>query len=60
MHTGHVVWANTGGRDFLALFVAHDGDKDKVQVPDGSVVLLAHREPNDRDANGSGMTWWTV
>jgi len=60
MHPGDVVWANTGEHDVLALFVKHGNDKDTVQMPNGNHVQLGYREPEDRDANGAGMTWWKV
>ena len=60
MHTGQVVWANTGGADVLALFVKAGDDKDTIQMPDGSHAQLAYREPEDRDTGGSGLTFWKV
>jgi hypothetical protein len=35
-------------------------EKYGVQAPDGSNHDLAYREPEDRDAGGSGGTFWSV
>lgn len=61
MRAGDVVWANFDGQhNVLALFVKETGDKDVVQAPDGSHESLAYREPEDRDEQGAGRTWWKV
>lgn len=43
---------------------AHENDagetKYGIQAPDGSVHALAYREPEDRDAGGSGLTFWKL
>jgi hypothetical protein len=36
-----------------------DGDtKYAVQDPNGDIQMLTYREPGDRDAGGSGRTFW--
>jgi len=60
MKTGTVVWANLDGKkDVLGLFVKDAGDKDVIQVGVED-YSLTYREPEDRDANGAGKTWWKV
>ena len=58
--TGQVVWADFGAGPVLALFVKAGDDKDTIQAPSGDHVKVAYREPGDRDAAGSGLTWWKV
>ncbi len=56
---GTVVKADFGGGEEYALLVEHGDDKDTL-VPLGKGQHLAYREPEDRDAGGSGRTWWTA
>jgi len=66
MKVGDHVWADFGSGKTLAHIVqgAHEnpeGDtKWGVQAPDGSVRSLAHREPADVDAAGTGLTFWRL
>ena len=62
---GDHVWADFGDGKVLAHVATGkqdtaDGDKYGVQAPDGSVHSLAYREPDDRDAAGSGLTFWKI
>lgn len=62
---GDHVWADFGAGKVLAHVVgtAHvvSGEtKWGVQDSAGSVHDLAHREPQDRDAGGSGLTFWSL
>lgn len=54
-----VVHADFGDGEEYGLVVKDGADKDIV-VPLGKGVPLAYREPADRDAGGSGMTWWKI
>lgn len=63
------VWADFGAGKVLAHVVGQPvtvaGEngpeiKTPIQAPDGSVHNLAHREPDDRDGHGSGLTFWTA
>lgn len=56
---GTVVKADFGEGEEFALLVKDGADKD-VLVPLGKGQALAYREPEDRDAGGSGGTWWTA
>ncbi len=56
---GTVVKADFGGGEEYALLVKHGDDKDTL-VQLGKGAPLAYREPEDRDAGGSGGTWWTA
>ena len=56
---GTVVKADFGEGEEYALLVDVGGDKDTL-VPLGDGQKLAYREPEDRDAQGSGGTWWTA
>jgi len=66
MQVGDHVWADFGDGKVLAHItqVAHTNaageEKYGVQAPDGSTVALGYREPADRDAAGSGMTFWKL
>jgi hypothetical protein len=66
MQVGDHVWADFGSGKVLAHIVqaAHQNDagetKFGVQAPDGSAHALAHREPADDDAAGSGLTFWAL
>lgn len=63
---GDHVWADFGDGKVLAHVVkgAHTNDagetKYGVQNPQGTVVSLTYREPEDRDEAGSGMTFWLL
>ena len=46
------------GEEYALLVV--DGDDKDTLVPLGKGEQLAYREPEDRDAQGSGGTWWTA
>jgi len=64
-HVGQHVWANTGIHDFIGHIakLAHDvGGETKygIQTPGGTIVDMAYREPEDRDAGGSGLTFWKL
>jgi hypothetical protein len=48
-----------GEGEEYALLVQDGADKDTL-VPLGKGEKLAHREPEDRDAQGSGGTWWNA
>ncbi len=59
------VHADFGGGPCIAHYVSGPHDvggetKHTIQAPDGSKVNLAHREPADRDAAGSGLTFWAA
>lgn len=56
---GKVVKADFGDGEEYALVVKDGADKD-VLVPLGKGQPLAYREPEDRDAGGSGGTWWNA
>lgn len=56
---GTVVKADFGGGEEYALLVDKGEDKD-VLIPLGEGQSLAYREPDDRDGQGSGRTWWTA
>ena len=66
MNVGDHVWADFGNGKVLAHIVqgayVNEADETKfgVQAPDGSEHALAYREPADRDAGGSGLTFWTL
>jgi hypothetical protein len=66
MKVGDHVWADFGSGKVLAHIVqgAHDNaageTKYGIQAPDGTVAALGYREPADRDAQGSGLTFWTL
>jgi hypothetical protein len=63
---GDHVWADFGEGKVLAHVVkgehVNDAGETKwgLQAPDGSKHDLAHREPADRDAGGSGLTFWRL
>ena len=56
---GHVVNFNTGEGDKKGVIVGHDGDKELV-IPVEHLAVVGYREPEDRDEQGSGGTWWNV
>lgn len=61
---GDVVWANDG-QDWLGLVKkaehdVHGEQKALVQKTPGDDHVLGYREPEDRDANGAGGTFWLV
>jgi len=56
---GQVVKADFGEGEEYALLVKDGADKD-VLVPLGKGQGLAYREPEDRDDQGSGGTWWNA
>lgn len=56
---GTVVKADFGNGEEWALLVDLGDDKDTL-VPLGHGEKLGYREPEDRDAAGSGRTWWTA
>ena len=66
MKAGDHVWADFGDGKVLAHIVQgpHENavgeTKYGIQAPDGSDHALGYREPADRDAEGSGMTFWTI
>ena len=61
---GAHVWADFGDGAVLAHVVvaAHENEagetKYGVQAPNGAIHDLGWREPGDRDAAGSGGTFW--
>lgn len=62
---GDVVHANDGGDDWLGLVKKGEHDvggeqKALVQKSAENDVVLGYREPEDRDANGAGGTFWLV
>lgn len=63
---GDHVWADFGSGKELAHIVkgAHINEagetKYGVQAADGSVFQLTYREPEDRDEQGSGLTFWRL
>ena len=60
LKTGTLVWANTGDNDFIGIYVRSEGDKDIIQEPKGHHTPCAYREPESRDDNGAGLTWWLI
>lgn len=44
----------------IAHYLGEDGDKEVLQLPDGSVVRYARRDPSDYDARGGGATWFPI
>lgn len=60
-HVGQVVKADFGDGDGeeYALLLKDGSDKDTL-VQLGKGRPLAYREPEDRDDDGSGGTWWTA
>lgn len=54
---GTVVKADFGGGEQYALLIETGDDKDTL-VPLGKGEKLGYREPEDRDNEGSGRTWW--
>ncbi len=64
-HNADHVHADFGGGPVIAHYVSGPHEvggetKHTIQAPDGSHVNLAYREPADRDAGGSGFTFWKV
>jgi hypothetical protein len=60
-NTADHVWVDLGADPFIAHVLGyHDDGKVIVQKPDGTRAVVAHREPADRDKEGSGSTCWTV
>lgn len=62
---GDVVWANTGGSDWLGLVKKGEHEvngelKALVQNTPGDDSVLGYREPEDRDGEGAGGTFWLV
>jgi hypothetical protein len=60
---GAKVWANTGGDDKIGFILSGpEGPEDKyvVQIGSGAHSGMGYREPEDRDANGAGLTFWKV
>lgn len=58
----HVI-ADAGEGPVLAHLINPDPDRDGkhlIQMPGGGTVKLAHREPADRDEQGSGGTFWAA
>jgi len=56
---GTVVKADFGDGEEYALLVEDGADKDTL-VALGKGDKLSYREPEDRDDQGSGKTWWTA
>ena len=56
---GTVVKADFGEGEEYALLVDVGDDKDTL-VALGKGEKLGYREPEDRDAGGSGRTWWNA
>lgn len=56
---GDIVKVDTGNGEEYGLLVHVGGDKDVV-VPLGKGEQVGYREPEDRDAEGSGRTWWNA
>lgn len=56
---GDIVHADFGDGEEYGLLVKDGADKDTV-VALGKGEPLAYREPEDRDAAGSGRTYWSV
>lgn len=57
---GDHVWADLGDGPTIVHVLDDDGDKVTVQKPDGNQAKVAHREPADRDEDGSGGTCWSL
>lgn len=55
---GTVVHANFGSGEEEAVVIAHGADKDLL-LPVSALEKVGYREPDDRDAEGSGRTYWT-
>jgi hypothetical protein len=56
---GTIVKADFGAGEEYALLVDIGGDKDTL-VALGNGDKLGYREPEDRDDQGSGRTWWNA
>lgn len=56
---GTIVKADFGGGPEYALLVDIGDDKDTL-VQLGKGEKLGYREPEDRDEQGSGRTWWNA
>ena len=56
---GTVVKADFGEGEEYALLVDTGDDKDTL-IPLGSGQKLGYREPEDREGQGSGRTWWNA
>lgn len=56
---GEIVKADFGNGEEYALLVKDEAGKDTL-VPLGKGDHLSYREPEDRDINGSGRTWWNA
>lgn len=65
-HNGDHVHADFGSGPVISHYVkgpiTNDAGEVKhtIQAPDGSHHDLAYREPEDRDAEGSGLTFWKI
>jgi len=63
---GDHVHADFGGGPVISHYVSgpHENEdsevKHTIQAPSGEHVDLAYREPEDRDAGGSGLTFWKI
>jgi hypothetical protein len=56
---GTVVEADFGSGPEYALLVKTGADKDTL-IPLGKGEQVGYREPEDRDKEGSGRTWWNA
>ncbi len=56
---GDIVKADFGQGEEFAILVKDGDDKDTV-IALGKGEPLGYREPGDRDAGGSGRTWWNA
>jgi hypothetical protein len=44
----------------IAHYLEDNGDKDTLQLADGTVVDYARRDPSDYDEAGGGQTWYPL
>jgi hypothetical protein len=54
------VVTETGKAPGIGHFVEASGDKDVVQLPDGTLARYARRDPADYDEQGGGQTWYPI
>jgi hypothetical protein len=67
MHVKHV-WCDPGdgtglpklGHIVRSLYTNDAGEEKCDVYADGKVTAMAYREPADRDAGGSGLTFWNI
>ena len=50
----------SGKAPVIAHYLGKVGDKEQLQLPDGSVASYARRDPSDYDEAGGGQTWYPI